>query len=435
MPPARFETSEKAGSFHSVLAVEPLGRPVAARVAVPGSKSLTNRALVAAALARTGVSRLYRPLEADDTEAMREALRALGVLIDDNDDPWLVLGTGGELEANDVRIDVRASGTTARFITAVAALAKGRVVVDGVPRMRERPIGPLVEAIRSLGGEASDSGGFPPVEVNGSGVLRGGEIFVDSSQSSQFASALLLVAPLAESQTTIDIGENPVSRPYLDGTVEIMRRFGAEVEVDGNRFVVQPTGYEKAHVDIEPDASAAVYPAVAAAITGGVVEIPGIPASSTQPDLAVLDVLGVMGAKVIRRDDMVRIEGPNGALAAVDIDMSTAPDGAMAVAVAALFADGPSRIHGLSTLRLKETDRLAALETELRRLGARAEVQGDTLVVTPGDLHGAEIATYGDHRMAMAFALVGLVVDGVSISDPGVVQKTWPEYFQMLEGL
>mgnify|MGYP001212012777 CR=1 FL=1 len=418
-----------------VLAVEPLGRPVAARVTVPGSKSLTNRALVAASLARTGVSRLYRPLEADDTEAMREALRSLGVLIDDNDDPWLVLGTGGDLEAVDARVDVRASGTTARFITAVAALARGRVVVDGVPRMRERPIGPLVEAIRSLGADASDAGGYPPVEVNGTGVLRGGEVFVDSSQSSQFASALLLVSPLAETPTTIELGEDVVSRPYLDGTVEIMRRFGAEVAVEGNRFVVQPTGYEKAHIDIEPDASAAVYPAVAATITGGVVEIPGIPAASTQPDLAVLDVLGVMGATVTRRDDMIRVEGPKGPLAAVDVDLSNAPDGAMAVAVAALFADGPSRIHGLSTLRIKETDRLAALETELCRLGAAAEIQGDTLVVTPGELHGAEIATYGDHRMAMALALVGLVVDGVTIADPRVVEKTWPEYFRMLEAL
>lgn len=424
-----------AGSLHPVLAVEPLRRPVAARVAVPGSKSLTNRALVTAALARTGVSRLYRPLEADDTEAMREALRSLGVLIDDNDDPWLVLGTGGELEASDVRIDVRASGTTARFITAVAALARGRVVVDGVPRMRERPIGPLVEAIRALGGRATGTDGFPPVEIDGSGGLRGGEVFVDSSQSSQFASALLLVAPLAEGPTTIELGERVASRSYLDGTVEIMRRFGAEVAADGNRFVVQPTGYHKAHIDIEPDASAAVYPAVAAAITGGVVEIPGIPPESSQPDLAVLDVLSLMGATVVRRDDTIRVEGPTGRLAAVEVDMADAPDGAMAVAVAALFADGPSRIHGLSTLRHKETDRLSALENELRRLGGGAEVQGDTLVVTPGELHGAEIATYGDHRMAMAFALVGLVVEGVSIADPGVVDKTWPDYFRMLEAL
>ena len=421
-----------AGSLHPVLAVEPLRRPVAARVAVPGSKSLTNRALVTAALARTGVSRLYRPLEADDTEAMREALRSLGVLIDDNDDPWLVLGTG---ESRGLRrhIDVRASGTTARFITAVAALARGRSSSMASPHAGAAHR-PLVEAIRALGGRATDTDGFPPVEIDGSGGLRGGEVFVDSSQSSQLASALLLVAPLAEGPTTIELGERVASRSYLDGTVEIMRRFGAEVAADGNRFVVQPTGYHKAHIDIEPDASAAVYPAVAAAITGGVVEIPGIPPESSQPDLAVLDVLSLMGATVVRRDDTIA-EGPTGRLAAVEVDMADAPDGAMAVAVAALFADGPSRIHGLSTLRHKETDRLAALENELRRLGGGAEVQGDTLVVTPGELHGAEIATYGDHRMAMAFALVGLVVEGVSIADPGVVDKTWPDYFRMLEAL
>lgn len=415
-----------------MFAVHPLGRPVAARVAVPGSKSLTNRALIAAALARSGVSRLYQPLVADDTLAMRRALRSFGVLIDDNDDPWLVLGTGGALDVPAGLVDVGASGTTARFITAVAALAPGTTVIDGVARMRERPIGPLTRALRAMGVEVDDADGFPPVELRSGGVLDGGEVEIDATVSSQFASALLLVAPMAPRVTTITLKGPVVSRPYLDGTVEVMRLFGASVEASGDRFVVQPTGYEKAHLTIEPDASAAVYPAVAAAITGGTVEIPGIPESSTQPDLAILDVLDQMGCSVDREEAMVRVSGPPDGLRAVTTDLSRAPDGAMAVAVAALFADGTSRLAGLSTLRVKETDRLAALETELRRLGADAQVVEDTLEVTPGELHGAEVATYGDHRMAMSLALVGLVVDGVSISDPAVVTKTWPGYYDML---
>lgn len=396
---------------------------------------MTNRALVAASLAREGVSRLHRPLEADDTAAMRASLRRLGVLIDDNDDPWLVLGTGGELATSAAVVDVGASGTTARFITAVAALAPGRNVVDGTARMRQRPIGPLVEALVELGVAAVDDNGYPPVEIRGQGRIAGGRIRVDSTMSSQFASALLLIAPMADGTVEIELGGPVVSRPYLDGTVELMRAFGAEITVDGDRFTVAPTGYRKAHVDVEPDASAAVYPAVAAAITGGAVEIPGLPVDSSQPDTAIFHVLTEMGCSVSWDDVRLRVEGPSGDLQPVDVDLTRAPDGAMAVAVAALFADGPSVIHGLSTLRLKETDRLAALETELRRVGAGTAVTGNSLHIRPGRLHGAEIQSYGDHRMAMALSLVGLVVDGVTIADPGVVTKTWPGFFDMLGGL
>lgn len=418
-----------------VFTVHPLGRPVAATVQVPGSKSLTNRALVAASLARPAVSRLERPLEADDTVAMRRALRMLGVLIDDNDDPWLVLGTEGKLIGPDEVIDVGASGTTARFITAVSALASGHTAVDGTSRMRERPIGPLADALEKLGVEVTTAGGYPPVEISGRGELAGGQVAVDATVSSQFASALLLVAPLARGRVEIALGGPVVSRPYLDGTVEIMRAFGAVVTAEETRFTVEPSGYDKAHMTIESDASAAVYPAVAAAITGGKVVIPGIPDTSTQPDAAIFDVLAAMGCRVAREPDVIRVEGPEAGLTGIDIDLSGAPDGAMAVAVAALFADRPSVLRGLSTLRVKETDRLAALEAELRRVGAHAAIEGDSLVVRPAPMHGAEIHTYGDHRMAMAMALVGLVVEGVAISDPGVVSKTWPGFFDMLGDL
>lgn len=418
-----------------MFAVHPLGRPVSASIRPPGSKSQTNRALVAAALAHTGVSRLYGPLEAEDTAVMRQALRQFGVMIDDNDDPWLVLGSGGTLSVPENTIDVGASGTTARFITAVAALANGATVIDGTTRMRQRPIGPLQAALRSLGITVTSRDGFPPVEIVDGGSLRGGRVQVDAAVSSQFASALLLVAPMARERVEIELTGRVVSRPYLISTVEIMRQFGAEVRVDGNRFVVEPTGYTKAHVSIEADASAAVYPAVAAAITGGSVLIRGIPPGSSQADLEILEFLERMGCVVAREDEAIHVEGPAGGLASIEADLSGAPDGAMGLAAACLFADGPSRLSGLSTLRVKETDRLTALESELRKVGAEAVVEGDSLLIRPGALHGAEIDTYDDHRMAMSMALIGLVVPDVVIRQPAVVSKTWPGYYDMLAAL
>lgn len=421
--------------FPDVLPIEVVGRPVEAVVRPPGSKSLTNRALVVAALADGGVSRLHGALEADDTEVMRAGLRSLGVMIDDIDDPWLVLGTGGRLHEPPGPVDVRASGTTARFLTAVSALVPGTTVVDGTDRMRQRPIGPLVDALRSLGVEATSDRGRPPVTVTG-GTLGGGEVVVDGSISSQFVSALLLVAPLAPAPVRIRLTDGIlVSRPYVTSTLEVMRAFGGEIAEEADGFLVAPTGYRAAHHDIEADASAAAYPFVAAAILGGVVAVPGIPRSSSQPDLHLLDVLGEMGCSVHREVDHVLLAGPSRRLRAVDADMSGAPDAALALAVACLFADGESTITGLGTLRLKETDRLAALETEIGRVGGRATVDGDVLRITPGALRPARIETYDDHRIAMSFALVGLRQPGIEIADPACVTKTWPGFFEMLEGL
>lgn len=417
-----------------MLEVQPPGRPVSGTVRPPGSKSLTNRALVVAALARPGVSRLYGVLDADDSRAMLEGLRHLGVLIDDNEDPWLVLGTGGDLQPASETVNVGASGTTARFLTAVATLASGPTTIDGTPRMRQRPIGPLADALQALGADLTTTGGYPPVRIGGSARLRGGVVRVDSTRSSQFASALLLVSPLAEGPLEIELEGPVVSRSYLDGTVEVMAAFGAEVESDGDRFRVEATGYTKSHYTIEADASAAVYPAVAAAITGGSVLIQGIPPGSSQPDLAVIWLLERMGCVVSHDDEGIRVTGPEH-LSPVDADLTGAPDGALALAVAALFADGPSRLSGLSTLRVKETDRLGALETEISRLGAGASVDGDSLEIVPGPLRPAVIETYDDHRMAMSFALAGLVVPGIRIADPAVVSKTWPGFFSMLEAL
>jgi len=402
----------------------------------PGSKSITNRALVIAALAGGGASRLGGPLDARDTEVMRAGLRQLGVLIDDVDDPWLVLGTAGRLETPDEGLDVGASGTTARFLTAVAALAPGPVRIDGTERMRERPIGDLASALKRAGVPVRTSGGFFPLTVGGAG-LAGGEIGVDVSRSSQFLSALLMVAPLAQQEVMIRARGEMVSEPYVKTTLEVMGAFGGSVQHEAGRcFRIRPEGYRAAQFEIEADASAAVYPMVAAAITGGVVGIEGLIPGSTQADLAVGEVLAQMGCRVRWLGARLVVEGPcDGALRGVDWDMSSMPDGALGVSVACLFARTPSRLRGLGTLRLKETDRLAALCAELTRAGAQATVEGDDLIIRPGRVRAALFHTYDDHRMAMSFSLVGLRQAGVEILDPGCVTKTWPGFFSMLSTL
>lgn len=416
-----------------VYTAAPVEAPIDAVVRPPGSKSATNRALILGALASGGASRLYGPLDADDTKVMRSALGALGVMIDDVADPWLVLGTGGVLAVPAHTLDVGASGTTARFITAIAPLVNGRVEIDGTSRMRERPIADLTDALVQLGATIETTDGMPPVRVNG-GSLTGGHVRIDGSRSSQFVSALLMLAPMLEASVSIEMVGDLVSAPYVGTTIDLMRRFGAEVVRTDSGFLVAPTGYRKAHVEIEADASAAAYPWVAAAITGGTVRVEGIPTSSTQPDLRLLVALERMGCTVRHDESTVWLRGPD-QLGGVDIDMGEAPDAALALAVACLFSDGPSRIRGLSTLRLKETDRLEALRTEILRSGTLATIEGDDLLIEPGDLRSARFETYDDHRMAMSFALVGLRVPRVEIEDPGCVSKTWPDFFEMLDDI
>jgi 3-phosphoshikimate 1-carboxyvinyltransferase len=420
------------------LEIQPRG-PLEARVEVPGSKSDTNRALVLAALAR-GESELLGALDADDTSAMRDCLAGLGVAIEEREPTrWRVHGCGGALAAPRQGLDVRASGTTARFVTAVATLAPGTTRIDGTARMRERPIDDLVHALRELGATIEIEGqrGCPPLRVQGGG-LRGGRATIDASRSSQYVSAILLVAPYAELDLELHLKCGVlVSRPYVDLTLRAMRSFGAEAgwRGDAELFVRAGLGYRGRAYRIEPDASSAAYVFTAAAVAGGRVRVPGLPADSAQPDLRLLDRLAEMGCRVSRRGDEVELAGPTGKLRALDVDMNESPDAVVALAVACLFADGPSTIRNVAQLRLHETDRLAALETELRRLGARAEAGPDWLRVEPGPLHGAEIETYDDHRMAMSFALAGLRVPGVAIRDPACVAKTWPDYFSMLERL
>ncbi|MDJ0852232.1 MAG: 3-phosphoshikimate 1-carboxyvinyltransferase [Myxococcota bacterium] len=409
-----------------------------ATVRPPGSKSITNRALLVAGLG-LGSSRLSGPLVSDDTEVMVAGLRALGVAIDRESDVWRVEGRAGRLAAPATPLYAGNSGTTVRFLTAAAALADGPVVIDGTPRMRQRPIHDLVDAMAQLGApvEVLGEAGCPPVRVSGGG-LPGGRATVDASRSSQYVTALLLAAPFAARDVKLVFKDGKlVSGPYVELTLQVMRAFGAEADWGGTGGIEVKAGrrYLGTRFQIEPDASAAAYPFCAAAIAGGRVRVEGIPAGSLQADLALLPILERMGCRVSRGTDFAEVTGPESALEGVDVDMNALPDAVLALAVVALFASGTTHIRNVANLRIKETDRLAALEAELRKLGARAEAGPDWLRIEPGPLRGAEIDTYDDHRMAMSFALAGLRIPGVVIRDPSCVSKTWPGYFDFLDGL
>jgi len=421
------------------LPIAPRG-PLDARVRVPGSKSQSNRALVAAALAE-GASALRGGLTSDDTRVMQEGLRALGVPLDTTGDTWRVTGVAGRLRAPQGPLFTGNSGTTARFLTAAACLADGPVVIDGDARMRERPIDDLTRALEKLGAVCSVEGsnGCPPVRVAGGG-LRGGAAVIDARRSSQYVSAVLLAAPYAARDVSLRFeGGVVVSRPYVDLTLDLMRDFGADAawETDGGLRVAAPRPYRGRSYAIEADASSAAYPFCAAAVVGGRVRVEGISPGSRQPDLGLLGLLERMGCTVLRGPDWAEVRrDPQTPLRGIDVDMNALPDAVLALAVVALFAQGPTRIRNVANLRIKETDRLHALETELRALGADARADADSLSVEPPETpRPARVRTYDDHRMAMAFALAGLRAPGVVILDPGCVSKTWPGYFQMLEAL
>ncbi len=405
--------------------------PIEGSVRPPGSKSVTIRALAVAAMA-SGRSHLYGGLHADDPAAMTGVLRGFGSVVDTSSEPWTV--DGGRLMEPEDTLDAGESGLTARVAIAMAGLVDGTTIVDGRGRLRQRPMGPLVRALAEQGAEVSSEGPLP-VTVTGRGRIRGGEMTVDATTSSQFVTALLLVAPLAETPTRLRVDGDRVSAGYVALTTDVMRSFGVEVSPTIIGYEIPNQGYHPADVEIEPDVSAAVYPMVAAAITGGAVTIEGVGLSWAQPDIVVAGRLTEMGCDVVEDDGGLRVEGPRGLLHPIDANMSEAPDGALALAVACLFADGPSRIRGLGTLRHKESDRLVAMSEGLNALGAASTVDGDTLVIEPGDLRGTVIDPHGDHRVAMSLALAGLRVDGVRVSDPGVVDKTWPGFWAVMTDL
>ena len=417
--------------------VRPLPGPIDVVVSLPGSKSITNRALVCAALAE-GTSTLTNALHADDTEAMVEGLRSLGTEIDV---AWAegrvtVTGTAGRPVADVAMVDARLSGTTSRFLLPVAALGEGLRRVDAANRMRERPMGDVLDAVRALGGEVHEVGapGRLPVEVVG-GSLAGGEVAVRGDVSSQFLSGLLLAAPAMRTGLVARLVGDLVSQPYVDMTVAVMGRFGASVDrPDDRTWIVEPQLYRGTQLAIEPDASAASYVFAAAALLGGRATVIGLDQASLQGDLAFVDVLEQMGARVERAAGATTVVG-TGELHGVDIDLRHLSDTAQTLAVVAAFADSPTRVTGIGFIRGKETDRVGNVVAELRRLGVDADEQPDGFEIRPGDLRAATVQTYDDHRMAMAFALAGLRAEGVQIADPECVAKTFPGYWRLLEEL
>jgi 3-phosphoshikimate 1-carboxyvinyltransferase len=415
------------------LAVQPISAPDVT-VRVPGSKSLTNRALVCAALA-SGPSRLVGWLRSDDTEAMQEGLGRLGVEIREEEGELVVRGVAGRFAIPLHPIDCRASGTTMRFLCACAAAAPGRVVLDGSPRMRERTIQELADALGALGVQARTKAGFPPVTVSG-GTLRGGRISVDATRSSQYLSAVLLVAPLAKEEVDITTGRI-TSRPFVEMTLETMRDFGVSVEPVGDQRFRIPgdQSYRARRYVVEPDATNASYFFAAAGVTGGRVRVDGLTAASHQGDVRFVEVLERMGCTVERGAQSITVRGSH-YLHGIDVDLNPMPDTAQTLAVVACFARGSTFIRNVENLRIKETDRLEALRRELSKLGARVEISGpDLRIDPPARVRPARIATYDDHRMAMSFAVAGLRAPGIVIENPACVDKTFPDFFDRLKSL
>lgn len=409
-----------------------IAEPIDARVRPPGSKSETIRALAAASLAK-GRSHLYEPLRADDPLAMCGALRALGVSVTNDEELWTVPGRGGRLQAPEGPLEVGESGLSARILLAMTGLVSGTVRIVGRGRLPERPMGGIVDVLRAQGVEVS--GDRIPIEVTAAGRLAGGRIEVDCSESSQFASAVMLVAPVMSEPVVLDVAGLAGSAGYLDITESTMRRFGAEITRTVTGYEIANTGYRESDVVIEPDASAAVYPMGIAAVTGGRVVIDGLGADSRQPDVRIASVLEEMGCQVQRDRDATIVDARGVRLRPIDVDFSDAPDGALALAVICLFADGVSRISGLGSLRHKESDRLSAISTEIRRIGGQADVEGDRLVIRPGSLVAAEMNSHGDHRIAMAMAIAGVMLPGSRMGDAGVVSKTWPDFWDRIQEL
>lgn len=418
-------------TYPNSITLGPLAKPPESRVRVPGSKSLTNRALIVAALAR-GPSRLTGALDSDDTRVMIEALRQLGLKVDHDPEASTIAieGSGGRFPAREARMFVGNSGTSLRFLTAMVATGLGTFHLDGVPRMRERPVADLLMALNRLGSFAkSDLGtGCPPVTIQADG-LDGGIVDVRGDTSSQFLSGLLMALPYARGKTSVEVLGTLVSRPYVSMTMEVMREFGHPIAHHRfQRFSVEPGSYSGRTFAIEPDASAASYFFAAAAVTGGSITVDGLGANSLQGDMGFVDILEHMGCRVERTGNATTVTG--GPLVGIDVDMNEVSDTAMTLAVAALFADGVTRIRNIAHVRHKETDRIAALANELRKLGATVDEHPDGLVIVPPEtIRPASIATYDDHRMAMAFAVAGLKAPGITIEDPGCVAKTYPGFW------
>ena len=421
------------------LLLPPLRR-AAGTVRLPGSKSISNRMLLLAALAE-GNTEIRGLLDSDDTRVMLSALAALGVgLRQAGADTWQVRGAGGPFPARSGDLFLGNAGTAIRPLTAALALSGGEYRVSGVPRMHERPIGDLVDGLRQIGADVRYEGnaGYPPLLIRPAAIRLDGPIRLRGDVSSQFLTALLMALPLTGQAAVVEMTTELISKPYVEITLNLMARFGVEVVREGWERFTLPGGMayrSPGLLHVEGDASAASYFLAAGAIGGGPVRVEGVGARSIQGDIKFADALEVIGARVVRGDDFIEASAPaNGRLRAFDLDLNEIPDAAMTLAVAALFADGPCRLRNIGSWRVKETDRIAAMAAELRKLGARVDEGADWLAVEPPStmVSGAAIATYDDHRMAMCFSLAAFGGVAVRILDPACVNKTFPEYFDAL---
>ncbi len=417
-----------------MLKIEPR-KNISAEITVPGSKSYTHRLLIASALS-DGICTVSNPLKSEDTLLTLEALERMGVTAENTVDNIIVHGTGGKLAASG-EIYLANSGTSMRLLTSVAALAAGTTVLTGTDRMKERPIGDLLQGLKQIGipARALAGNGCPPVEIKG-GPLKGGSLDLKCGVSSQYLSGLLLIAPCTEDGIEIRIVQGPVSKPYIDMTVDVMARLGVVVEKDGyDRFYVpgrQP--YKAGDYAVETDASNASYFWAAAAVTGGTVRVKNLRRDSRQGDIRLLECFEQMGCTVVQDADGIAVTG--GPLSGIDVDMGNMPDMVPTLAVTAAFATGATVIRNVAHLRAKECDRLAAVATELGKMGADITATDDSLIIRGGlPLHGAEIETYDDHRIAMCFSVAGLKIPGVKILNEGCVAKSFPDYWKVFNQL
>jgi len=427
--------------------IKPISHPLNATVRVPGSKSLTNRALLIASLA-DGTTILTNALFSDDSRYFVSALQTLGfdVHLDPDRAEMKVTGLSGYIPSKNAKLFIGNAGTAARFLTAFLTIADGEYIIDGEPRMRERPIGDLIEALTQLGATIESSNApkalrntqhsqnCPPIKIKDSRLI-GGRTQIAGDLSSQFLSALLMVAPYAQTSVEIEVTTELNSKPYIDMTLSIMSDFGIEVERDEHQYFRIPNTNYKSPItySIESDASAASYFFAAPAICGGTVCVENISRQSVQGDITFLNVLKQMGCKVEEMDHSVSVTGPT-ELRGLDVDMRDIPDTAQTLAAVAPFASTPTRIRGIASARVKETDRVAATCTELTRLGVKVDEYEDGMTIYPGDhIRPASVQTYNDHRMAMAFSLIGLRIPGIDIKNPGCVSKTFPNFFKILE--
>lgn len=428
------------------LAIQPLRRPPRTTWRVPGSKSLTNRALLLAALAE-GESVLTGALASDDTRYMEQALRALGVTMQAEDaGTWRVQGGRGRLRTSPTPLFIGNSGTTVRFLTALAALIPGDTRLVGDEHMAKRPISDLLDGLKQLGVAIECPTGCPPLTVHGRG-LPGGRILMRGDRSSQYFSALLMAGCGAEEPIAIDIVGGLVSRPYVEMTCQMIAAFGGKADLDDEQVRIAPQSLQATTYAIEPDASAASYALAAAAATGGCIRVPGLSSQSLQGDVAFAELLGRMGCQVVEEGgclvaDASRSDGDSdrgggtavatSRLVGIDADMHHISDTVMTLAALAPLAVGPTTIRNIGNIRLKETDRLTATATELRRLGQEVETGDDWLRITPRPITPATVQCYADHRMAMSFAILGLAAPGIAIADPACVAKTYPGFWDDL---